>query len=342
MPVREGDVVLAAYPFYYEECGEFMTTLVNDIAKITLSTPFAVGDVNVYLVKGDALTLVDAGPLTDTAWVQLTEQLSLLGYTPQDIEQIVLTHHHPDHAGLLDRFSSSVKIYGHPYNKFWLDRNDHFHEVYDRFFHQLAIQSGLPQEYVRAIHKFKSPLKFMGNRKLDIEIKEGDVIPGMEEWKIIETLGHAQSHLSFYRESDGTLIAGDHILANISPNPLIEPPFEGELERSKPLLQYNASLKKLLDIPISLAYTGHGDNITDVHGLIPKRLGKQDERARGVLEMIKGNRLTVFDICKTLFPTVYQKELGLTLSETIGQLDYLESLHYIKIECHEGIYYYFA
>ncbi|MGM0842156.1 MAG: MBL fold metallo-hydrolase [Bacillota bacterium] len=319
-----------------------MTTLVNDMAKITLSTPFAVGDVNVYLVKGDALTLVDAGPLTDTAWVQLTEQLSLLGYTPQDIEQIVLTHHHPDHAGLLDRFSSSVKIYGHPYNKFWLDRNEYFHEVYDRFFLQLAIESGLPQEYLRAIHKFKSPLKFMGHRKLDIEIKEGDVIPGMEDWSIIETLGHAQSHLSFYRESDGVLIAGDHILANISPNPLIEPPFEGEMERSKPLLQYNASLKKLLDIPISLAYTGHGDNITDVHGLIPRRLGKQDERARGVLEMIKGNRLTVFDICKTLFPFVYQKELGLTLSETIGQLDYLESLHYIKKESHEGIYYYFA
>ncbi|NMH68724.1 MBL fold metallo-hydrolase [Bacillus sp. RO3] len=319
-----------------------MTTFVNDIAKMTLSTPFAVGDVNVYLVKSDALTLMDAGPLTDTAWFQLTDQLSLLGYKPQDIEQIVLTHHHPDHAGLLDRFSSHVKMIGHPYNKFWLERDDHFHEVYDRFFLQLATESGLPQEYLRAIPKFKAPLRFMGNRKLDMDINEGDVIPGMEEWKVIETLGHAQSHLSFYRESDGVLIAGDHLLANISPNPLIEPPFDGEFIRTKPLLQYNASLKKLLDIPISLAYTGHGDNIRDVHKLIPKRLEKQDERARGVLEMLKGNRLTVFDICKTLFPSVYQKELGLTLSETIGQLDYLESFPYIKKEMQDGVYYYFA
>ncbi len=337
-----GSIFCVPLLFYYEECGENMTTLVNNIAKITLSTPFAVGDVNVYLVKGDALTLVDAGPLTDTAWLQLTEQLSLLGYTPHDIEQIVLTHHHPDHAGLLDRFSSSIKIFGHNYNKFWLHRDDYFHEVYDRFFLQLSIESGLPKEYLQAIHTFKSPLKFMGDRKLDHEIREGDTIPGMEDWTVIETLGHAQSHLSFYRERDGVLIAGDHILANISPNPLIEPPFEGDRERSKPLLQYNASLKKLLDIPISLAYTGHGDNIEDVHGLIPRRLGKQDERARGVLEMVKGNRLTVFDICKTLFPSVYRKELGLTLSETIGQLDYLESLRYIKKEMHDGIYHYFA
>jgi glyoxylase-like metal-dependent hydrolase (beta-lactamase superfamily II) len=337
---REGTVL--SVPFYYEECGETMTTLVNDIAKITLSTPFAVGDVNVYLVKGDALTLVDAGPLTDTAWMQLTDQLSLLGYTPQDIEQIVLTHHHPDHAGLLDRFSSDVTVYGHTYNRFWLNRDDHFHEEYDRFFTKLAMESGLPEEYLPAIPKFKSPLKFMGNRKLDVAIAEGDSVPGLGGWSVIETLGHAQSHLSFYRERDGVLIAGDHILAAISPNPLIEPPFEGEMERTKPLLQYNASLKKLLDFPISLAYTGHGDNVTDVHGLIPRRLGKQEERARDVFGMIKGNRVTVFEICKRLFPSVYRKELGLTLSETIGQLDYLESNQSIRKEKHEGIYYYFA
>ncbi|PFA63951.1 MBL fold metallo-hydrolase [Bacillus sp. AFS015802] len=319
-----------------------MTTLVNDIAKITLSTPFAVGDVNVYLVKGDALTLVDAGPLTDTAWVQLTEQLSILGYTPGDIEQIVLTHHHPDHAGLLDRFPSAVTVYGHRYNRFWLHRDARFHEVYDRFFMQLAMESGLPEVYRTAVPKFKSPLKFMGDRKLDVEIGEGDSVPGMEGWSIIETLGHAQSHLSFYRERDGVLIAGDHILATISPNPLIEPPFEGETGRPKPMLEYNASLKKLLDYPISIAYTGHGADVTDVHGLIPKRLRKQDERAKGVLEMIKGNRVTVFEICKALFPSVYQKELGLTLSETIGQLDYLESLQFIRKEKLDGIYYYFA
>ncbi|BCB04632.1 MBL fold metallo-hydrolase [Bacillus sp. KH172YL63] len=319
-----------------------MTTLVNGVAKITLSTPFAVGDVNVYVVKGDTLTLVDVGPLTDTAWQQLTEQLSLLGYTTRDIDQIVLTHHHPDHAGLIERFPDSVKVYGHQYNRFWLYRDDSFHTVHDRFFMQLAVEAGLPEEYLQAIPKFKGPLKYMGQRELDVAIHEGDRIPGMNDWSIIETLGHAQSHLSLYRERDGVLIAGDHILASISPNPLIEPPFEGEGERSKPLLQYNASLKKLLDIPISIAYTGHGENISDVHGLIPKRLGKQEERALGVREMVKGNALSVFDICRQLFPSLYRKELGLTLSETIGQLDYLESLHEIQKEKRNGVYYYFA
>ena len=37
------------------------------IHKIILPTPFAVGDVNAYLMKGDSLTLVDAGTNTEEA-----------------------------------------------------------------------------------------------------------------------------------------------------------------------------------------------------------------------------------------------------------------------------------
>ena len=72
------------------------------IMKMVLPTPFSVGDVNVYLVKGDSLTLVDAGVKTEVAWETFKQQLKEVGYEPRDIEQVVLTHHHPDHVGLLE------------------------------------------------------------------------------------------------------------------------------------------------------------------------------------------------------------------------------------------------
>ena len=74
---------------------------IGDIAKIVLPTPFAVGDVNVYLVKGEELSLIDAGPQTEEAKQVLDRNLSELGYSISDIDQVVLTHHHPDHAGML-------------------------------------------------------------------------------------------------------------------------------------------------------------------------------------------------------------------------------------------------
>lgn len=103
-----------------------MTEWKNGIAKITLPTPFAVGDVNVFLIKGDRLTLVDVGPNTESAWEALKSQLNDLKLHPGDIEQVILTHHHPDHSGLLDRFSPSLEVYGHFLNERWINRNQSF------------------------------------------------------------------------------------------------------------------------------------------------------------------------------------------------------------------------
>lgn len=313
----------------------------DTITKITLPTPYAVGDVNVYLLKGDALTLVDVGPLTEEAWERLNAQIGEAGYGLEDIDQVVLTHHHPDHAGMVERFAPSVEIIGHPYNRHWLHRDSDFLDAYGTFFFNLARESGVDEEILSKITSFEHLLILMGNRPLDRCVEEGEELPGLPGWTIIGTPGHAQSHLSFYREEDGTLIAGDHILAHISPNPLIEPLFTGG-GRPKPMLQYNESLDKLTNVPVSVAYTGHGEDVRDVQGLIVRRKRKQEERAASVQTMIQARPMTAFEICKRLFPAVYKKELGLTLSETIGQLDYLEASDRIKVEKQHGVYYYFS
>src|SRR5690606_27979903 len=102
--------------------------------------------------------------------------------------------------------------------------------------------------------------------------------------------GHAQSHLSFYRERDGVLLSGDHLLATISSNPVLEPNLIPSSERPKPQLQYNESLRKLLHIDINIAFTGHGPEIQRVHDLIKRRLKRQHERALQVAEKLRENR----------------------------------------------------
>lgn len=83
------------------------------ISQLTVPTPFAVGDAHVYLLKGDTLSLVDAGVKTKAAWEALKTQLRQLGYAPNDIEQIILTHHHPDHIGLIEAFPRAERIVAH-------------------------------------------------------------------------------------------------------------------------------------------------------------------------------------------------------------------------------------
>lgn len=314
----------------------------DGIAKIIIPTPFPVGDVNVYVVKGERLTLVDVGPKTDEAWKALTEQLKELKLTPDDIEQVVLTHHHPDHSGLLDYFSPVLEVYGHRYNQRWISRTDQFLKAHDEFYLQLFGEFGIPEQYFPLIGALKKTLRFACHRSLTGELAEGDTPFGLGEWRVVETPGHAQSHIGLLREKDGVYIGGDHLLAHISPNPLLEPPLSGEMVRPKPQLQYNESLRKLSKLPIQLVYSGHGDDIYQVNSLIEKRLARQHDRAMNVRKWLEAESLTVFDICRRLFPMVYEKELSLTISETIAQLDYLLAIGEINVKKEEKAFFYYV
>jgi len=90
-----------------------------------------------------------------------------------------------------------------------------------------------------------------------------------------------------------------------------------------------------LELDVRIAYTGHGADIQMVHELVKRRLQRQHERALQVLELLQNRHLTTFSITKELFPAVYQKELGLTLSESTAQLDYLLSLGLVEIKLND-------
>lgn len=313
----------------------------NKISAISVPTPFPVGDVNAYIIKGDALTLIDAGLNTEEAKQALLAGLKDLNLQLGDIEQIVITHHHVDHVGGIDFFGEDVPVIGHEYNNRWLVPSSEFIRNYNHFYMKLALEMGMPSAYVSKIDNIAGGEVFACNRSLTNTFKEGDEVPGLPGWVVYETPGHALGHVVLFRESDGTLIGGDMLLQNVSPNPIIEPPLKENDERPKSQLLLNDSLRMLQELPISTVYAGHGDVIIEPHTLIEKRLASQQGRAMRVRSMLEEEPSTVFQICQKLFPHVYQKQLGLTLSETLAQFDYLLDLDLIKGEStEEGIVYY--
>lgn len=315
--------------------------ILHDIGKITMPTPFPVGSVNVFLIKGEALTLIDAGVKTKTAWEAFQAGLKDLGFTPRDIEQVVLTHDHPDHVGLLD-FMPDVQVLGHIKCQRWMYRTDSFMQEYRSFYKAIFHEFGVPDSLAFNIKRMEASLNFSCKRNLTMELKEGMELRGLPGWQVVETPGHAQSHLSFINESRGLMFGGDHILATISSNPLIEPPEHPSVERPKPQLQYNESLRKLKSFHIETVFSGHGKEVTHIPKLIDRRLNRQHDRAMKVIEIMGDKQMTGFEICQALFPQVYEKELNLTMSETIGQLDYLMEIGRIREEIKNGIKVFFV
>jgi glyoxylase-like metal-dependent hydrolase (beta-lactamase superfamily II) len=295
---------------------------------IELDTGSPVGPINTYLVYGEKLTLIDTGANLESNWLKLTSALEKLELTIYDIDQVLLTHHHIDHVGLLDRILEvhSIPVIGHSNNRPWLLPDKQFVEWHHIFFQQFLSEFGAPRELRGAGKQFFDNLQQLSCHEvnLTLELNEGDAIPGLSGWKILETKGHAQSHLSFYRENDLLLIAGDHIIKHISSNASIEPPIIPNQEREKPLIQYMNNLKKCAEFSIDTVLTGHGSPISNLPELVKDRFIEIDKRASRINDIVKEDYKSGFDIINELFSKKTVKEqFMLVVYETAGHLDLL-------------------
>jgi glyoxylase-like metal-dependent hydrolase (beta-lactamase superfamily II) len=99
--IQEGTITLdsAVYGVNVEEGAPAAALLANN-----LPSPEIVSTINVSLIRtGDRLALVDTGlgdfPFPGSSTNRLIPTLAVLGITPQDITDVVVTHFHPDHIG---------------------------------------------------------------------------------------------------------------------------------------------------------------------------------------------------------------------------------------------------
>ncbi|CAA9501452.1 MAG: MBL-fold metallo-hydrolase superfamily [uncultured Solirubrobacteraceae bacterium] len=65
------------------------------------------------LEEGGRLTVLDAGLPGD--WRRANAALAGLGYALSDVDAVLITHHHPDHAGNAERFrAAGATVHAHP------------------------------------------------------------------------------------------------------------------------------------------------------------------------------------------------------------------------------------
>lgn len=302
-----------------------------------MTTNWPVGPVNVYLIYGEKLTLVDTGLKNETTWRELRDGLSEKGLSLHDIEQIVITHHHNDHAGMLDWIISEheVRVYAHPYAKPFLVKDRHYLKWSDLFFKQLFYEFGVPNEVAAQKHRKSRNRK----QKIDLDLRivnEGEAIPGLPGWKVIETKGHSQDHISLLHEPSRQFICGDHLIKGMPAGIFIDAPYENEA-RAKPMLQYINGLNRCLTMDISLAFSGHGPVIRNISEVIDEQLRRIENRGKRIKKVLGKNRLTGFELIQAMYPKRYEQSIGLFVSETMSMLDVLEERQEVIKEKRNGV-----
>ena len=295
-----------------------------------------------FLVKqGRALSLIDAGLNTEECWNSLQKTLKMHDYTLTDITEILLTHHHSDHIGLVNRILSThpIQIYAHPDAILRLKRDGRYMNMRVDFFKKLYQEMGCGQVGEKQVIDINNPIILNDDNRIDCEIQEinSDHLLG---FTILEIPGHAPDLIAFYNQQYKWLFAGDLLIENMSSNAFIEPDYNGN--RIKSLIQQKNSLEKCLQLHVEYVFPGHGTILGNPFDLINKRLKRIDEKANKYLNIIKSGKATASEIAQFIYKEKYERQFFTIMSEVIGYLDYLEFQGKINKKMERNVWKYYC
>jgi glyoxylase-like metal-dependent hydrolase (beta-lactamase superfamily II) len=297
------------------------------IHRLQIPTPFAVGRVNCYLIEDGPLTLVDTGPNSGKALDELTTQLGARGHSIDDLELIIVTHQHIDHLGLVEivaqHSGAEVAALGAAAER--LANFDEDAEADDRFAVELMLRNGIPEEVTAALRSVSRSFRGWGSHvAVTRPLADGEEMTfGDRSLEVLHRPGHSPSDTVFWDEERKILIAADHLLANISSNPLISRPLDGSPGRDQALVTYIDSLRRTREMPAEIVLPGHGDPVVDHVALIDDRLAKHERRKEKIFKLIAERPRTGYELAQAIWGNVAVTQAFLTLSEVIGHTDLL-------------------
>jgi glyoxylase-like metal-dependent hydrolase (beta-lactamase superfamily II) len=219
------------------------------------------GHTKLYLIEGEKLAIIDTGvdfsPRQDIA-----PYLAMYGYTLDDIDIILNTHGHHDHAGGNP---------GVPKAEVWMHEADVFMvqdsgAAFDEYNAPLLTLMGKSNDQVKA-EKQKNVTGTV-KQKVARVLKDGDVLDlgkGMV-LKVVSLPGHSRGSIGYFLEKEGMLFIGDSAMGQGS-RPGILPVLTYPLT-------YAATLQKLASMSLNMLTTGHYYQVLRINSNSVKK-GKQ-------------------------------------------------------------------
>ena len=191
---------------------------------------------NAYLlVEADRLTLVDSG--APGAGKKIFSYIEAIGRSPQELEQIILTHSHPDHTGPLREVSrvTGATIAVHQGDTTFRVKTQ------DRWLH-----------YPGQLPAFDWEMPMLRRIPAHQLIEDGQELPVLGGLQVVHTPGHTPGSLCLYLPQHGVLFTGDTLLGD-GHNFRRPVAFPGTNLRD-----YRLSVERLAQLPFESACVGHG------------------------------------------------------------------------------------
>lgn len=297
--------------------------------------------INCYLLDdGESLSLIDGGFPTEKFDEFFDIKMAEYGLSIDDIDRILLTHHHEDHTGQVNRIveRKNIPVFAH---HLAIERL-HFEKTYLQkkrdFFMQLYEEYGCTKFASDRLEKMAKTFLESDKYKINTAIHplyEGDTISGM---KVIEVPGHSPDSILFYDEDTKWQFVGDLILNPGSTNALID--FDDDLKLLSTVAQYEQSLLKCQALEGSMIFPGHQNPFSNHQKVVDEKLGRIATKCERIVEVIKGGHHQALSIAHVMYGPKLLNQFPLVMSEVIGFLAYAERQQKISKTMQNGEWYF--
>ncbi len=273
--------------------------------------------------------------LIDTGWNDAeckNKMLSELKALDVDLGKtdLFVTHMHADHLGLAgDLATDTSTVYFNRPEASNVNQERSGKQKRQQKLDDAYILYGYPEKELKQSLEGHPGRIHALSRHLDFRfVKEGDTIEiGDYHFRTMETPGHSPGHSCLYEPNKRILVAGDHILSDISPN------IAFSLIMADPLQQYLESLEKISRLEISLVLPGHRRIITDHKRRITELREHHQVRLTEVISALQDGDKTAYEVAPyvtwntgfrswKLFPSAPKR---FAFGETLAHLEYLEN-----------------
>ena len=273
------------------------------------------------LAAGDGVVLVDTGVHGPGSMAHLERALDQAGLHVEHVRLVVCTHAHVDHCGeapaIRERAGCEVSMHpawGH------LHADETPEQMIARRM-EVARQSGVPEE---PLQRWADERRAMGNGIAGELVVDRDLVPGvvvetdLGPWQVIETPGHAPSHVCLHQPERRLLISGDHLLGRVSL-------YFDEGHTPDPVGEFLGSLDRVDALDARLALAGHGRPFTDVRGHVAANRDLVAQRLDATRAALAGGPGTAFELAGRVYGEAFGEQSATwLLAKTRSWLTHLE------------------
>ena len=286
---------------------------------------------NIYLLQGDeGYLLIDTGWNSEEAFQSLKRQMAEIGVDLKDITQIIATHVHGDHYGLVGRLKqhTPARVSIHYLEKAQLETRYTSMEATMRQIEEWFHGNGAPADEFHMPRMRPGAMPGRMEPVLpDVTLRGDEIISaGAFTLQVVWTPGHSPGHICLYEPALKILFAGDHVLPVITPNISLQPQ-----SADNPLGDFIDSLNRVKQLDVSLVLPAHEKIFNDLQSRVDEIIRHHQHRNSEILEALKTEPKTAYQISAKItwmpelggvrFQDLHPMERRMAVLETLAHLE---------------------